>query len=66
MSFTEAQGIPKYMIGLGRGKDGRVGVELAGVTGLLIDVSCCVTQVCGPVPGLLGGRPDPCRGLWCD
>jgi hypothetical protein len=32
MSLTGAQGIPKYKIGLGRGKVGRVGVGLVGVT----------------------------------
>ncbi len=26
ISFTRAQGIPKYKIGFGRGKDGRVGI----------------------------------------
>jgi hypothetical protein len=33
ISFTGAQGVPKYKIGLGRGKGGRVGVGLVGVTG---------------------------------
>jgi hypothetical protein len=43
ISFTRAQGIPKYKIGFGRGKDGRVGERLVewGGVGVTVPVTGC-------------------------
>ena len=50
--FTTAQGIPKYKIGFGREKDGRVGglgVWGAGAVVVLV-VVVCTSRACAPLP----------------
>jgi hypothetical protein len=56
ISFTRAQGIPKYKIGFGREKDGRVGerlVEGGGGRILYSDARACLKRSFFVVPRLL-------------
>ena len=58
ISFAEAQGIPKYKIGLERGEDGRVGVGLVGVTGDAEDSSLAVMLITGQFKNEGGGGDE--------